>query len=151
MPGRVSAPAAVEPGAGPRTAGAPHPIRLRGVGGASRCAPLRASCSTLGDMREREILEGVAAVAREHLGYEGALRPDMRLVEDLELDSIRLLTLAVEVENRFRVCLDEDDEQAIETVGDLVAVVRRELGSRQGGSGDAPAETSSPPLPDPTP
>ena len=30
------------------------------------------------------------------------------------------LTLAVEVENRFRVCLDEEDEAAIETVGDLV-------------------------------
>ena len=45
----------------------------------------------------------------------------MRLVEDLRLDSIRLLTLAVEVENRFRVRLDEVDEAGIETVGDLVA------------------------------
>ncbi len=34
----------------------------------------------------------------------------MRLVEDLRLDSIRLLTLAAEVENRFRVILDEEDE-----------------------------------------
>ncbi|HTG34437.1 MAG TPA: acyl carrier protein [Thermoanaerobaculia bacterium] len=79
-------------------------------------------------MSEAEILAGVAEVARVHLGWEGPLTPDMRLVEDLRLDSIRLLTLAVEVENRFRVRLDELDEGGIETVGDLVATVRRKLG-----------------------
>ena len=79
-------------------------------------------------MSEAEILSGIAEVARVHLGWEDPLTPDMRLVEDLRLDSIRLLTLAVEVENRFRVRLDELDEGGIETVGDLVATVRRKLG-----------------------
>lgn len=78
-------------------------------------------------VNDAEILAGIAAVARQHLDHDGPLRPEMRLVEDLELDSIRLLTLAVEVENRFRICLDEEDDRGIETVGDLVAVVRREL------------------------
>jgi acyl carrier protein len=63
----------------------------------------------------------------------------MRLVEDLELDSIRLLTLAVEVENHFRICLDEDDDRAVETVGDLVAVVRRELAAGAAGAAAAPS------------
>jgi aryl carrier-like protein len=40
------------------------------------------------------ILAGIGEVAREHLGWEGAVTPEMRLVEDLRLDSIRLLTLA---------------------------------------------------------
>jgi acyl carrier protein len=79
-------------------------------------------------MSEAEILAGIAEVARVHLGWEDPLTPDMRLVEDLRLDSIRLLTLAVEVENRFRVRLDELDEGGIETVGDLVATVKRKLG-----------------------
>ncbi len=78
-------------------------------------------------MEEKEILAGVAAVAREHLAWTGPLAPEMRLIEDLALDSLRLLTLAVEVENRFRICLDEMDEAAITTVGDLVAAVRRKL------------------------
>jgi acyl carrier protein len=52
----------------------------------------------------------------------------MRLVEDLRLDSVRLLTLAAEVENRFHVVLSEGDEAAIVTVGDLVETVRRKLG-----------------------
>jgi acyl carrier protein len=79
-------------------------------------------------MSEAEILAGVAEVARIHLGWTDPLKPEMRLVEDLRLDSIRLLTLAMEVENRFRVRLDELDEGGIETVGDLVATVRRKLG-----------------------
>lgn len=79
-------------------------------------------------MTEAEILSGVASVAREHLDWGEPLEPGMRLVEDLRLDSLRLLTLAVEVENRFRVCLEPEDEAAIETVGDLVAAVRRKLG-----------------------
>lgn len=83
-------------------------------------------------MDDAAILDGIARVARKHLDHRGTLDPEMRLVEDLELDSIRLLTLAVEVENHFRICLDEEDDRAIETVGDLVAVVRRELRDREG-------------------
>ena len=49
----------------------------------------------------------------------------MRLVEDLELDSLRLLTLAVEVENRFRVAFEPEDDEEIVTVGDLVDAVER--------------------------
>jgi len=76
---------------------------------------------------EATILAGIAEVARLHLGWEGPLTGDMRLIEDLRLDSVRLLTLAAEVENRFRVFLDELDEGAIETVGDLVSIVMRKL------------------------
>jgi acyl carrier protein len=76
-------------------------------------------------MTREAILDGVATVAERHLGWKGELRPEMHLVEDLELDSLRLLTLAVEVENHFRVCLDEEDEAVIETVGDLVRIIEK--------------------------
>ena len=78
-------------------------------------------------MTDAEILAGVAAVAREHLDFAGDLQPETRLVEELQLDSLKLLTLAVEVENRFRVRLDENDEAGIVTVADLVAAIRRQL------------------------
>ena len=78
-------------------------------------------------MREDEILQRIAEVARDKLDYEGELSREMRLVEDLELDSIRLMTLAMEVEDRFEICLDEEDEEGIVTVADLVGVVRRKL------------------------
>ena len=76
---------------------------------------------------ETEILRAIAEIAAEKLSWKGEVRPEQRFVEDLELDSIRLLTLAVEVEDRFEICIEEADETAIRTVGDLVEVVARKL------------------------
>lgn len=86
-------------------------------------------------MTRAEILAAIAQVAREALQHEGAIEPQLRLVEDLELDSLQRLALAVEVENRFRVRLDPADEERIRTVGDLAAVVAEKLG----GAPSAPA------------
>ena len=72
-----------------------------------------------------EILSGVERLAREKLDWRGELEPGMRLVEDLELDSMRNLALAIEIENHFRIRLEEEDEAAIETVGDLVELIAR--------------------------
>lgn len=80
-------------------------------------------------MTRAEILAGIAAVARKHAGYDGTLDESQRLLEDLGLDSIRLLVLAAEVENRFRVALEPADDAAVRTVGDLVDVVARKLAS----------------------
>jgi acyl carrier protein len=74
-------------------------------------------------LSREEVLAGVVEVARRHVGWDGDLRPEMRLVEDLELDSLKLLTLALEVENRFRVELDE--AEGIVTVRDLIDEIRR--------------------------
>jgi acyl carrier protein len=71
------------------------------------------------------VIDGITEVARAHLGWDGELRPEMRLVEDLELDSLKRLTLALEVENHFQICFDE--ESAILTVGDLVEIIRERL------------------------
>ncbi len=78
-------------------------------------------------MSSREILEEVARIAREKIEWQGPLSAEMRLLEDLEMDSIRLLTLAMAVENHFRIRLSEEDEESIETVGDLVLVIEREI------------------------
>jgi acyl carrier protein len=76
-------------------------------------------------LTDGDVLAGIAEVARKHLGWEGRLSPELRLVEDLELDSLKMLTLALEVENHFRVRLDP--EAGIETVGELVAAIRERL------------------------
>jgi acyl carrier protein len=74
-------------------------------------------------MTRAEILAAVEEVAATHLGLAAPLLPEQRLVEDLRLDSLKLLTLAVEVENRFRVRIEPEAEATIRTVGDLVAAV----------------------------
>ena len=78
-------------------------------------------------MTDPEILAGINTIARAHLGYEGEVGPDTTLVEALRLDSVRMLTLIVEVENHFRILLEDGDEAGIERVGDLVTVIRRRM------------------------
>ncbi len=72
-------------------------------------------------------LDRIRGIAREHLRRDEPLSRETRLVEDLALDSIQLLTLAVEVENHFRVCLDEDVDTEIRTIGDLIDAVEARL------------------------
>ena len=49
------------------------------------------------------------------------------LIEALGLDSLRMLTLVAELENRFHVCFEDGDEVGLITVGDLMTVLRRRL------------------------
>ena len=72
-------------------------------------------------------IRGTLAEIAGRLGFRGSLSPELRLVEDLRLDSVGILTLAVEVEDRFRVCLDAADEAAIRTIGDLERILRAKL------------------------
>ena len=81
-------------------------------------------------MRETEILCTVRDLARRHLDWSGPVRPEMDLVEDLQLDSLKLLTLAVQVENHFQICLDPADEAKIRRVADLVSAIEQKLSHR---------------------
>ncbi len=74
---------------------------------------------------DTEILAGIADVAARHLDWHGDVSRDLPLLEAFELDSIRQLTLVVAIEDRFRIQLDDRDEESIVTVGDLVDTIRR--------------------------
>lgn len=73
----------------------------------------------------------VVRLAREEGGWQEPLEPEMHLIEDLELDSIQLLSLAVAVEDRFLIELDEADEAEIATLGDLCRLVEAKLAGRR--------------------
>lgn len=72
----------------------------------------------------REILRGM------HLEHE--VGRDTHIRRDLDLDSLRRIELVIEVENRFRVRLEPEDEEDVETLGDLADVVHRRAGEREG-------------------
>lgn len=78
-------------------------------------------------MTRSDILSAITDIAQRHLERGEELSPEMRLVEDLRLDSIALLTLAIEVENHFRLRLDEEGVAGIQTVGELVETIEAAL------------------------
>jgi acyl carrier protein len=73
------------------------------------------------------VLDGIERVVRQHLGHRGPLRAEMPLVETFALDSVRMLTLVVELENHFRVRLEPGDETDLVSVGDLAALLERRV------------------------
>ncbi|MEJ2084225.1 MAG: acyl carrier protein [Acidobacteriota bacterium] len=81
-------------------------------------------------MSEDEILRVVAELAQRHLGCSGPITLDMDLIDDLRLDSLKLLTLAVQVENRFEICFEPDEEAQIRSVGDLVSAIATKAGAQ---------------------
>ena len=65
---------------------------------------------------------------RQQCKVTGPIQGTTRLREDLGLDSLALLTLAVAAEDHLHLCLNEDPESPPATVGDFVSLVERRLG-----------------------
>ena len=86
--------------------------------------PDRPEASALTDA---QILDGIRDVLRTHLDVDQQIDMDTPLVETLTLDSLRMLTLVVELENHFHVHLEDEDEVGLTRVADVVAVLRRRL------------------------
>lgn len=54
-----------------------------------------------------------------------AIRPESKLVDDLGLNSIGMLYMAMELENEFGIKFSNEDFAGLTTVGDVVARVER--------------------------
>ncbi len=69
----------------------------------------------------------VQRILRLHCAVQRTATPQSRLAEDLGLDSVGMLTLAVELENHYRVKLGEAPEHPPRTVADVLALLELRL------------------------
>ena len=74
-----------------------------------------------------EVIEEMKRIAASELELPGAIAPNAELLRDVGLDSLGLTVLAVGLENKFRVRLNEEDGAGIVTVADLAALVVRRV------------------------
>jgi acyl carrier protein len=77
---------------------------------------------------DARVLEEIRRIARTDLEFTGEVQPHARLNEDLHLDSMAMIVVAVGLENVFRVKLQEEDAGLILTVADLVSLVVKRVG-----------------------
>jgi len=70
------------------------------------------------------VKQSVASIANLDAAEIG---DDASYKEDLQLDSLTILEIAVDAEYKFRVNLSEDDLARIATVGDTVRIVEQYL------------------------
>ncbi len=78
-------------------------------------------------MTEHEILDGLRGLMREHLQIVSPVGLETDFTRDLQLDSLKQLTLVVELENHFQICFDSGDEEGLRTVGHVVHLISRRL------------------------
>ena len=77
-------------------------------------------------MSEAEILERIRAIFKENFAIEPErVTPEAHLFEDLDLDSIDAIDLAVKIEELTGKRVDENSLRSVRTVQDVVDLVER--------------------------
>ncbi len=79
----------------------------------------------MAELDPAQVLAAMNDIARTELDHSTPLELTQRLTDDLHLDSMNMIVMAVGLENRFRIKLDEQDAGQLATVGDLIALVCR--------------------------
>ena len=70
---------------------------------------------------EQEILEGLAEIVNEETGLApDAVELDKSFTEDLDIDSISMMTIVVNAEEKFGVRIPDEEVKNLKTVGDAV-------------------------------
>ncbi|WP_330182266.1 meromycolate extension acyl carrier protein AcpM [Nocardia sp. NBC_01503] len=75
---------------------------------------------------EEEIVSGIAEIVEEVTGIEASeVTLGKSFIEDLYIDSLSLVEIAVQLEDKYSVKIPDEDLTTLRTVGDAVAYVQR--------------------------
>jgi acyl carrier protein len=73
-----------------------------------------------------EITSGLAEIVEEVAGIDTAeVTPDKSFVDDLDIDSLSMVEIAVQAEDKFGVKIPDDQLAELKTVGDAVAYIEK--------------------------
>lgn len=77
-------------------------------------------------LSEQEILEGLAEIVNEETGLPAAdVQPPKTFTEDLDIDSLSMMTIVVNAEEKFGIRIPDDDVKGLSTVGDAVTYIQK--------------------------
>lgn len=81
-------------------------------------------------MAESPLVTELVAIVRKvgKVAPERLVTSDTRLVDDLGIDSLDLVAVFLQVQDRFDVVIEDDDVAALRTVSDLATYVARRSG-----------------------
>ena len=76
-------------------------------------------------MSEQEILDGLGEIVEEIAGVPAAdVAPDKSFVDDLDIDSLSMVEIAVAAQDKFGVEIPDDELKNLKTVKDVVVYVQ---------------------------
>lgn len=75
-------------------------------------------------LSEQEILAGLAEIINEETGLTtDAVQLDKSFTDDLDIDSLSMMTVVVNAEEKFGVRIPDDDVKNLKLVGDAVSYI----------------------------
>ena len=78
---------------------------------------------------EQEILSGLAEIVNEETGLPtDSVELDKSFTDDLDIDSLSMMTIVVNAEEKFSVRIPDDDVKNLSTVRDAVAYIQQAQG-----------------------
>jgi acyl carrier protein len=81
------------------------------------------------DMNDQEILAGLGEIVEEIAGVPAdEVTPSKSFVDDLDIDSLSMVEIAVAAQDKFGVEIPDDQLKDLTTVQDVVNFVRKNAG-----------------------
>lgn len=81
-------------------------------------------------METQEIFKKMIGIVKEYVKEPARLENvsmDTTIIQDLKVNSARLVDIIIKSEDAFDIEIDDDDADEIKTVGDAVKVIERKL------------------------
>lgn len=78
----------------------------------------------MSDLSQQDILAGLADLINEETGIPAAeVTPEKSFVEDLDIDSLSMMTIVVNAQEQFDVEIPDEAVTELKTVGDAVTFI----------------------------
>ncbi|WP_225729213.1 MULTISPECIES: meromycolate extension acyl carrier protein AcpM [unclassified Nocardia] len=75
---------------------------------------------------QEQIIAGIAEIIEEVTGIEPAeVTLEKSFVDDLDIDSLSMVEIAVQTEDKYGVKIPDEDLASLKTVGDAVAYIQK--------------------------
>ncbi len=81
----------------------------------------------MGRVGQAEILERIRVALSPYVSSDVVVTPDMKIGSDVEIDSVEVFDVVMELEEHYDISLPMEITSEIQTIGDLIQAVERQI------------------------
>jgi acyl carrier protein len=74
-----------------------------------------------------ELFNKITEIISRNIDWQDKIRPEERLKEDLEIDSLDVILIINEIEDEFNINVEQEEVKCLGTVQDIVDKLRQKL------------------------
>jgi acyl carrier protein len=79
---------------------------------------------------DKEIMDAVCELLQQHNPRNIRLRPETKITSELNIDSVEVMDLVMEIEQKFDIDIPISMLSDVETIGDLASIVATRVRER---------------------